>query len=94
MKRIAADHKPRPENVVGEASPGATGRADDHGWVGTAVLIALPVICCGLPLLVVALLATGAGAWLTANGSLLAVPAVVLAAALLSVRYLRMRSRR
>lgn len=94
MKRIAADHKPRPENAVGEASPGTAGRADDTGWVGTAVLIALPVICCGLPLLVVALLATGAGAWLAANGSLLAIPAAVVAAGLLAVRYLRIRNRR
>lgn len=94
MSRAAADYTPRPENVVGEAPPGTAGRTDDAGWVGTVALVALPVICCGLPLLVAGLLATGAGAWLATNGSLLAIPAVVLAAALLSLRYLQSRSRR
>jgi len=94
MNRIAADYKPRPENVMGEAPQGTAARADDPGWVGTVALVALPVICCGLPLLVAGLVATGAGAWLATNGSLLAIPAVVLAAGLLWVRNLRMRNSR
>lgn len=49
-----------------------------QGWIGTLALVALPVICCGLPLLVAALVATGAGAWLLAYGSLLAVPVLGL----------------
>lgn len=94
MNRVATDYKPRPQKVAGETPPGAAGRADDPGWLGTVALVALPVICCGLPLLVVALLATGAGAWLAANGSLLAIAAVVLAVGLLSASYVRMRNSR
>ena len=63
-----------------------------EGWLGTAALVALPVLCCGVPLLVAALVATGAGAWLAGHGSLLAIPAVVLAAALLVWRRTRRAS--
>ena len=34
--------------------------------LGFLVLL-LPLVCCGAPLLVAAILATGAGAWLAAN---------------------------
>ncbi len=34
--------------------------------LGFLVLV-LPLVCCGAPLLVAAVLATGAGAWLAAN---------------------------
>lgn len=94
MNRVATDSQPRPENVAGEAPPGSALRADDPGWAGSLALVALPAICCGLPLLVVALLATGAGAWLAANGSLLAIAAMVLAVGLLSARYVRTRRSR
>ena len=50
---------------------------------GLLVLV-LPLICCGVPLLVAAVLATGAGAWLAANrlflgsGAALAVSAIAV----------------
>ncbi len=31
------------------------------------LLVVVPLVCCGTPLLVAGLLATGAGAWLAAN---------------------------
>lgn len=62
---------------------------EPEGWLGMLALAALPILCCGLPLLAVALVATGAGAWLAAHGSLLAIPAVVVAAALLVSRQRR-----
>lgn len=63
--------------------------AHHDGWLGTAALVALPALCCGLPLLAAALVASGAGAWLATHGSLLAIPAVVLALALLVWRRAR-----
>lgn len=52
--------------------------------LGFLVLV-LPLVCCGAPLLVAAVLATGAGAWLAANriflgsGAALAVSAIAAA---------------
>ncbi len=51
--------------------------------LGLLVLV-LPLVCCGAPLLVAAVLATGAGAWLAANrlflgsGAALAVSAIAV----------------
>ncbi len=51
--------------------------------LGFLVLV-VPLICCGAPLLVAAVLATGAGAWLAANrlflgsGAALAVSAIAV----------------
>lgn len=48
------------------------------------LLLLLPLVCCGAPLLVAAVLASGAGAWLAANhlllgsGAALAVSAIAL----------------
>lgn len=64
---------------VRPGSAAARPRDEPKGWLVTAALVALPVLCCGLPLLAVALLATGAGAWLLAYGSLLAVPVLAVA---------------
>ena len=54
-------------------------RDGQMGWLGTAALVSLPLLCCGLPLLAGVLFATGAGAWLVANRSLLAVPFLAVA---------------
>lgn len=64
----------------------------EMGWIGGLALVALPVLCCGLPLLAIALIATGAGGWLFAHGSLLAVPALGLAVGLLVWRSARRRA--
>ena len=84
------------ELVKGEASAHQAeshpGTAEHEGWLGTLALVALPALCCGVPLLAAALVASGAGAWLAAHGSLLAIPAVVLAAALLVWRRTRKAS--
>jgi len=49
---------------------------------GLLPLAALAIICCGLPLLIGALVAIGGGDWLIAHRSLLALPVVGLAAGL------------
>ena len=77
-----------PHPVPVEAGP-AQGR---ESWIGTLALFALPALCCGLPLLIIALISTGAGAWLFTHGSLLAVPALGLAAGLLVWRGTKRRS--
>lgn len=51
--------------------------------LGVSVSVTLAALCCGLTLLAVAVVAAGATVWLAAHGSLLTIPAVVLAAALL-----------
>ncbi len=61
-------------------------------WVGTAALVALPVLCCTLPLLVTVMVTTGAGAWLAAHGSLLAVPVLGLGAGILAWRLVKRRA--
>lgn len=82
---------------VAPAGPGATGpvqvsRFGLPGWIGAAALGALAVLCCSLPLLVTVLVTTGAGAWLVAHGSLLAVPVLGLGAGLLAWRFARRRA--
>src|SRR5712692_2432749 len=73
------------EVVEGEASPRPVETSPvnmaPESRLGTLAMVALPVLCCGLPLLVIALLTTGAGAWLAGHGLLLAIPAVSLATA-------------
>ncbi len=83
------------EEVV-PAGPAGTSPAQDSrfgrtGWIGTAALVALPVLCCTLPLLVTVLVTTGAGAWLATHGSLLAVPVLGLGAGLLAWRFAKRR---
>lgn len=51
--------------------------------IGMMALAGLAVVCCGVPLLIGALVATGAAGWLTAQGSLLTVLAVGAAVGLL-----------
>ena len=73
------------EVVEGEASPHPVETSPvttaPESRLGTLPMVALPVLCCGLSLLVIALLATGAGTWLAGHGLLLAIPAVGLATA-------------
>jgi len=57
-----------------------------EGWLATPVIAILAVICCAAPLLLGALAATGAGAWLAAHGYALGGAAMVVLAALLAWR--------
>jgi hypothetical protein len=50
-------------------------------------VVSVSIVCCGLPLLLAGLVATGAGAWLLTRGSLLAVALLVAAAGLVSWRW-------
>ena len=91
MSRAIPNEEPklRTPAVGAPVRQSAVGPAGGIGWLGTLALVAVPVVCCGLPLLVAALIATGAGAWLAVHGYLLAIPSVALAAALLAARYVR-----
>jgi len=56
------------------------------GWLATPVIAIIAVVCCAGPLLLGALAATGAGAWLAAHGYTLGTAVLVVLAALLAWR--------
>ncbi len=55
-------------------------------WLGAPALAVLMMLCCGGPLLVGALAATGAGAWLGTHGYPLAAAALIVVAGVLAWR--------
>ena len=63
-------------------------RTNTGGLGGAALVLGLFAVCCGGPLLLGALVATGAGAWLLASGgpALVAVALLALAVAALWLR--------
>jgi hypothetical protein len=75
----------RPEQV-------APARSGTEHW--TALLLLLPAICCGAPLLLAAVVALGLGTWLAANRLLVGSGLALIAAALLVVVRLRRRMER
>jgi cytochrome c biogenesis protein CcdA len=64
------------------AAPGDRSRGRE-GWFATPVIAVIAVVCCAGPLLLGALAATGAGAWLAMHGYSLGAGALVVLAALL-----------
>ena len=66
------DHQSRPPEPVAQTRPGS------GQW--TPLLLLLPAICCGVPLLLAAFVALGLGTWLAAN-RLQVVSALALSAA-------------
>ncbi len=56
------------------------------GWLATPVIAIIAVVCCAGPLLLGALAATGAGAWLATHGYTLGAAALVVLGALLAWR--------
>ncbi len=65
-------------------------RADSGGFGGAALVLGLVAVCCGGPLLIVALAATGLGAWLLASGGSALAGAALLAVAVAAL-WLRQR---
>jgi len=61
----------RPALAVGELAVGEPAAERPSGRWGLLFLL-LPAICCGGPVLLVAIASTGAGAWLAANGLVIA----------------------
>ena len=57
-----------------------------RGWLATPAIAIIAVVCCAGPLLLGALAATGAGAWLAAHGYTLGAASLVLLVALLGWR--------
>lgn len=66
-------------------------RQDSGGFGGAALVVGLFALCCGGPLLLGALLATGVGAWLLASGGLALAAGAVLVATILGMLWLRRR---
>jgi len=62
--------------------PVARKRSGSGGW--TPLLLLLPAVCCGAPLLLAAVVALGFGSWFAAN-RLVVVPALALVAAVIFV---------
>ncbi len=56
------------------------------GWLATPMIASIAVVCCAGPLLLGALAASAAGAWLAAHGYTLGAAALVALAALLAWR--------
>ena len=61
-------------------------KAGVEGWLATPAIVILVVVCCAGPLLIGALLATGAAAWLAAHGYAIGAAALLVVAALLAWR--------
>ena len=57
------------------------------GWLATPVIAIIAVVCCAGPLLLGALAATGAGAWLAAQGYALGAATLAVLAALFAWRF-------
>jgi hypothetical protein len=57
-----------------------------EGWLTTPLIAIIAVLCCAGPLLLGALAATGAGAWLAAHGYSLGAVALVVLSVLLVLR--------
>ena len=55
---------------------------DRSAMVAMLALAALPILCCGLPLLFAALVAAGGAVWLLVHGFLIGFPLLTLAAGL------------
>jgi hypothetical protein len=73
--------------LTDQAPPAAPDRAPGlKGWLATPVIAIIAVVCCAGPLLLGALAATGAGAWLAAHGYTLGAAALIVLAALLAWR--------
>lgn len=54
-----------------------------EGWLATPAIVILVVLCCAGPLLVGALAAAGAGAWLAAHGYAIGAAGLLVVAAIL-----------
>ncbi len=71
------------------SEPVAPARSGSDGW--TPLLLVLPAICCGAPLLIAAAAALGLGTWLAANRFLVVSTLTLVAAAVLVALWLRGR---
>ena len=81
-----ADH-PEPNGAVGHAPGNPRNDASRlAGWLATPVIAILAVVCCAAPLLLGALVVSGAGAWLAAHGFTLGAAALIVLAAALAWR--------
>lgn len=86
MERRDSTRQTAPERAPSQVEPGQGG----EGWLAALaapVFIFLALLCCGGPLLVGTLVATGAGAWLAAHGYLLDALALLVLATLLVWRW-------
>ena len=66
-------------------------RQNTGGFGGAALVLGLFALCCGGPLLLGALLATGVGAWLLASGGLALAGGALLLGTILGALWLRRR---
>jgi hypothetical protein len=71
------------------SEPTARARPGSDQW--TPLLLLLPAICCGAPLLLAAAAALGLGTWLAANRFLVVSTVALVAAAVLVAQWLRGR---
>ena len=87
-RRTEAPADPPESSVSADQAPAAPhDRAPGlKGWLATPVIAIIAVVCCAGPLLLGALAATGAGAWLAAHGYTLGASALIVLAAFLAWR--------
>jgi hypothetical protein len=77
-----ADDRLHDEHSMPRASAPPRGSGPET-WLAAPAVAILAVVCCAGPLLVAALAATGAGAWLAAHGYTVAAGAVIVVVAVL-----------
>jgi hypothetical protein len=87
-QRTAASAGPRERNASGAQTPDALpdGTPKPSGWLATPLIALVALVCCAGPLLLGAMAATGAGAWLAAHGYSLGAAAFVFLTAVLAWR--------
>jgi hypothetical protein len=93
-QRTVAPADPPESSVSADQAPARPNdRSRGHeGWLATPVIAIIAVVCCAGPLLLAAMAATGAGAWLAARGYTIGAAALVVLAALI-VWLIRVRLR-
>ena len=84
--RTPARAEPAESSVSTIPAPPRDHTADLRGWLATPAIVILVVVCCAGPLLIGALAAAGAGAWLAAHGYAIGAAALLVVAAVLAWR--------
>ena len=84
--RTPARAEPTESSVSTIPAPPRDHTADLRGWLATPAIVIVLVVCCAGPLLIGAVAAAGAGAWLAAHGYVAGAAALLVVAALIGWR--------
>lgn len=85
-RRTAAQAEPAERRASPTHDVPPSDAAGLESWLATPAIVILVVACCAAPLLIGALVATGAVAWLAAHGYAIGAAALLVVAAVLAWR--------